>query len=187
MSQLLWSSSCSNFIGFRFVGLLFTGIMVTKTGPKVLEYNVRFGDPECQTLLPLLSADTDLAEIMVACTESALDTVSIKIEEKYAATVVAAAGGYPGSYPRGDTITLGDSSVLTLNQGDKASNRHHVAPSDNVIFHAGTTLSKDTLRTSGGRVIAATSTAATLEAAISEAYRLMSTIHFPNMHYRSKL
>jgi len=170
------------------VGLLFTGIMVTRAGPKVLEYNVRFGDPECQTLLPLFSTETDLAEIMLACTDSALDglSVSIKIDEKFAATVVAAAGGYPGPYPRGDTITLDRLPDILANQGNESSTRETVS-SDNIIFHAGTSLSEDSLTTSGGRVITATSTAATLEAAISAAYALMSTIHFPNMHYRTDI
>ncbi|KAL8696558.1 MAG: hypothetical protein Q9201_007601 [Fulgogasparrea decipioides] len=158
--------------------------MVTENGPKTLEYNVRFGDPESQTLLPLLSADTDLAEIMLACTESALDTVSIKVDDRFAATVVAAAGGYPGSCHRGDTITLDRFPDPTASQQDSSANRENVNSSDNIIFHAGTSFSADTLQTSGGRVIAATSTAATLEAAISNAYTLMSTIHFPNMHYR---
>lgn len=171
---------------FRFVGLLFTGIMVTSSGPKVLEYNVRFGDPECQTLLPLLSADTDLAEIMLACTESALDTVSIKIDDTFAATVVAAAGGYPGPYQRGDIINFDRLPNRTTSQQDSSANQESLDSLDNIIFHAGTTLSADTLQTSGGRVIAATSSAATLKAAISNAYTLMSTIHFPHMHYRSK-
>lgn len=173
--------------GFRFLGLLFTGIMVTKAGPKVLEYNVRFGDPECQTLLPLLSAETDLAEIMLACTDSALDTVSINIDKKFAATVVAAAGGYPGPYPCGDTITLDRFPDSLENQENKSLTHEPVASSDNIIFHAGSSFSNHSLKTSGGRVIAATSTAATLEAAISAAYVLMSTIHFPNMHYRTDI
>ncbi|KAL8667955.1 MAG: hypothetical protein Q9202_000421 [Teloschistes flavicans] len=157
---------------FRFVGLLFTGIMVTSSGPKVLEYNVRFGDPECQTLLPLLSADTDLAEIILACTESALDTVSIKIDDTFAATVVAAAGGYPGPYQRGDIINF-DRLNRTTSQEDSSANQESLGSLDNIIFHAGTSLSADTLQTSGGRVIAATSTAATLKAAISNAYTLI--------------
>ena len=86
---------------FPFVGTLFTGLMITKNGPKTLEYNVRFGDPETQTLLPLLSHDTDLAEIMIACTEHWLDSVSICCENKFSATVVVAAGGYPGIYTKG--------------------------------------------------------------------------------------
>jgi phosphoribosylamine--glycine ligase/phosphoribosylformylglycinamidine cyclo-ligase len=143
--------------------------MITKDGPKVLEYNVRFGDPETQTLLPLMSADTDLAEIMVACTDHYLDAISIKTERKFSATVVAAAGGYPGPYARGDIITL------------------KPPPSDIMIFHAGTALASQDLTTSGGRVIAATSTAATLDAAVMLAYTGISTIHFPNMHHRTDI
>ncbi|KAL8688389.1 MAG: hypothetical protein Q9218_005689 [Villophora microphyllina] len=170
--------------GMRKERLLFTGIMVTTNGPKTIEYNVRFGDPECQTLLPLLSADTDLAEIMLACTESALDTVSIKIDDKFAATVVAAAGGYPGSYHRGDALMIDSVPEHMASQQDSSANRKNGDSSDNVIFHAGTSHLAGTLQTSGGRVIAATSTAASLESAISNAYNLMSSIHFPNMHYR---
>ena len=180
---------------FPFVGLLFTGLMITKAGPKTLEYNVRFGDPETQTLLPLM--DGDLADVMVACTDGYLDSVTLGHYPLYSATVVAAAGGYPGPYNRGDTITLGP------------------PPADTHIFHAGTkaptprkeqldsqpslqplhthgdhshgfrdTSSPQTLTTSGGRVIAATSTGKTLEAAISQAYEGISSISFPNMHFR---
>ena len=84
--------------GFPFVGILFTGLMMTKNGPKVLEYNVRGGDPETQTLLPLLSKDTDLAQIMVACADHWLDGVSLKIDPNFSTTVIAVAGGYPNAY-----------------------------------------------------------------------------------------
>ncbi|MCJ1351163.1 MAG: hypothetical protein MMC33_001145 [Icmadophila ericetorum] len=152
-----------------FVGLLFTGLMITKSGPKTLEYNVRFGDPETQTLLPLLSSDTDLAEIMVACTEHWLDAVQIKVDPKFSATVVASAGGYPGPYIRGGEIQI-----------------EKLDPS-NLIFHAGTLLSSGVLRTSGGRVIASTSTGVTLEAAINNAYKGVSSIKFRDMHYRKDI
>ncbi|KAJ5902501.1 Bifunctional purine biosynthetic protein ADE1 [Penicillium taxi] len=155
--------------GFPFVGILFTGLMITKNGPKVLEYNVRGGDPETQTLLPLLSEDTDLAQIMVACTEHWLDGVSIKIEPKFSTTVVAVAGGYPGSYGKGKPITLDP------------------APAGTVIFHAGTTLSGNELQTSGGRVIAATATASTLEEAVSKSYEGIATIHFDGMFFRKDI
>ena len=148
--------------------------MVTKNGPKTLEYNVRFGDPETQTLLPLLSADTDLAEIMLGCTDRWLNSVRINVEPKFSTTVVAAAGGYPGDYVRGETLTF-DSSP----EGS-------VSP-DRIVFHAGTTLSGSTVKTAGGRVIAATSIAATLEGAIADAYTLMSSIHFKDMHYRTDI
>ena len=148
--------------------------MVTKNGPKVLEYNVRFGDPETQTLLPLLSADTDLAEIMLGCTDRWLKSVRIDIDPKFSTTVVAAAGGYPGSYDRGETL-----SIEMPPESSNSPNR--------IIFHAGTKLSGDTLKTAGGRVIAATSTSTTLEDAIADAYTLMSTIHFKDMHYRTDI
>lgn len=143
--------------------------MITKDGPKTLEYNVRFGDPETQTLLPLLSNETDLAEVMIACTEGWLDGVSITTNSGFSACVVAAAGGYPNAYKRGHVITCQN------------------IPSETLIFHAGTTLESDVLTSTGGRVIAATSTAATLETAISQAYSTMSSIHFPEMHYRTDI
>lgn len=86
------------------IGCLFTGLMMTKNGPKVLEYNVRFGDPETQSLLPLM--DSDLAELMLACTDSKLASFDLKVGEKSAATVVVAAGGYPGSYAKGTEMKL---------------------------------------------------------------------------------
>ena len=134
-----------------FVGTLFTGIIVTKDGPKVLEYNVRFGDPETQTLLPLL--ETDLAEIMVACCEKWLDAVSIKVDpKKSSATVVVAANGYPSSYAKGAAITV------------------KTPPEDTNIFHAGTTLRDGQLQTNGGRVIASQAVAEGLQEAVKRAY-----------------
>ncbi|KAF2866487.1 phosphoribosylglycinamide synthetase [Massariosphaeria phaeospora] len=153
--------------GFSFTGVLFTGLMMTESGPKVLEYNVRFGDPETQSLLSLL--DSDLAEIMVACTKGKLSEVEVKISGKSAATVVVAAGGYPGSYAKGTAITLDP------------------VPQDVVIFHAGTSFTENTLKTSGGRVIASTATAATLEDAVLKAYRGVDCIHFDGMQYRTDI
>lgn len=143
--------------------------MMTKSGPKVLEYNVRGGDPETQTLLPLLSKDTDLAEIMVACTEHWLDGVSVSIEPNFSTTVIAVAEGYPGSYEKGRPITL------------------DAVPEDTIIFHAGTSLVDNVLQTSGGRVIAATSVASSLEEAVRRSYVGISTIHFQGMHYRKDI
>ena len=182
-----------------FVGLLFTGFMLTKNGPKVLEYNVRFGDPETQTLLPLM--DADLAEVMVACTEGWLDAVNIRAYPKFAATVVAAAGGYPGPYVQGDTITLEDPpddtfifhagtkepTVLAGHNDEQPAMRAALQPLSTHAAHSHApraTRPSESLTTSGGRVIAATSTACTLEAAISLAYKGISTIHFKNMHFR---
>jgi phosphoribosylamine--glycine ligase / phosphoribosylformylglycinamidine cyclo-ligase len=80
--------------------------MLTPDGPKVLEYNVRFGDPETQTLIPLLSDETDLARVILACVERRLDSVELKIKPEHSVTVVAAAGGYPRTYAKGYFITL---------------------------------------------------------------------------------
>ncbi|PSS18705.1 hypothetical protein M430DRAFT_242916 [Amorphotheca resinae ATCC 22711] len=154
---------------FPFVGTLFTGLMITKNGPKCLEYNVRFGDPETQTLLPLISKDTDLAEIMIACTEGWLDSVSVKIDAKSSATVVVAAGGYPGSYAKGTPMKV-DSP-----------------PADTNIFHAGTVIKDGQLQTSGGRVIAAQATAENLEEAVKKAYAGVEFIKFDKMFYRKDI
>ncbi|KAL1889787.1 Bifunctional purine biosynthetic protein ADE1 [Sporothrix stenoceras] len=158
-----------------FRGLLFTGLMIAPDGtPRTLEYNVRFGDPETQTVLPLLSADTDLAEIMLACTRGCLDAVDIKIENKFSATVVVASGGYPGSYAKGTPMQV----------------QEPVVGSGITIFHAGTKRDTATgaLQTSGGRVIAANATADTLEAAVAKAYAEgIPRIQFDNMHYRKDI
>ncbi|KAH0566410.1 hypothetical protein GP486_000193 [Trichoglossum hirsutum] len=175
---------------FPFVGMLFTGLMMTASGPKVLEYNVRFGDPETQTLLPLLSAETDLAEIMVACTEHWLDAVNIKIEPKFSATVVVAAGGYPGPYARGVEMKLdntGEGKDKWIPYLTVTSNQLTLLLSDTRLFHAGTTMDNDILRTSGGRVIAASATANTLELAVSNAYKGVNSVHFEGMHYRKDI
>ncbi|KAK3063351.1 Bifunctional purine biosynthetic protein ade1 [Coniosporium uncinatum] len=153
--------------GFPMVGCLFTGFMITKTGPKVLEYNVRFGDPETQSCLPLL--ESDLAEIMWACAEGQLGSVGLRISEKSAATVVVAAGGYPGSYKK--TIEMQISPV----------------PEDVVLFHAGTAVKDGKLRTSGGRVIASTASAGTLKEAVNKAYQGVDAIQFEGMQYRKDI
>ena len=155
--------------GMPFVGILFTGLMITKSGPKVLEYNVRGGDPETQTLLSLLSDDTDLATIMIACTEHWLDGVSLKVQPKFSATVVACAEGYPGSYKKNRPIKV------------------EKVPAQVQIFHAGTSLSEKQTVTTGGRVIAATASAETLEAAVATAYKGMNSIHFDGMHFRKDI
>lgn len=161
---------CMRREGTPFVGVLFTGLMITKSGPKVIEYNVRFGDPEIQTLLPLLSKDTDLARIMVACTEQWLDGVELKIDPGFSATVVASAEGYPGSYAKHRPI------------------KFDPIPKDTYIFHAGTAPdNKKQIVTTGGRVIAATATASTLEEAVSKAYQGIKTIHFEGIHYRTDI
>ncbi|KAH7390536.1 phosphoribosylamine-glycine ligase [Pyrenochaeta sp. MPI-SDFR-AT-0127] len=153
--------------GMPFKGVLFTGLMMTKAGAKVLEYNVRFGDPETQSLLALM--ESDLAEVMVACAEGRLKDVDVKVSDRSAATVVVAAGGYPGSYKKGTLMKLDN------------------VPEDVVLFHAGTSFADNTLKTSGGRVIASTATASTLEEAVAKAYKGVECIHFEGMQYRKDI
>ncbi|KAG8630879.1 hypothetical protein KVT40_000019 [Elsinoe batatas] len=153
--------------GFPFIGCLFTGFMMTKKGPKVLEYNVRFGDPEAQSLLPLL--ESDLAQILLACTTESLDQIDLKISQSSAATVILASGGYPGSYDKGVEMHVKD------------------APRDVTFFHAGTTLSGSTLKTSGGRVIASTGVASNLGDAIAKAYEGVEYIDFKGKTYRKDI
>lgn len=86
--------------------MLFTGLILTASGLRVLEYNARFGDPETQSVVPLLSEETDLAEVMLACTEERLDQVNITISPMFACNVIIAAGGYPGPYAQGALVEL---------------------------------------------------------------------------------
>jgi phosphoribosylamine--glycine ligase/phosphoribosylformylglycinamidine cyclo-ligase len=154
--------------GFPFVGCLFTGLMITPNGPKTLEYNVRFGDPETQTLLPLLK--DDLADIMVACTTGLLRYVPVTAAPEFSATVVVAAGGYPEAYAKGTPMRV-ESPPAGIN-----------------IFHAGTKTSSDgSLVTSGGRVIAATATAESLKFAVAKAYDGVKLIQFDKMYYRKDI
>jgi phosphoribosylamine--glycine ligase len=153
--------------GFEFKGVLFTGLMMTPQGPKVLEYNVRFGDPETQSLLALMQSD--LAEVMLACADGTLSSTDLKVSSKSAATVVVAAGGYPGSYAKGTEMKL------------------DTTPEDVVLFHAGTSFSDNVLKTSGGRVIASTATAPTLEEAVAKAYKGVECIHFDGMQFRKDI
>ncbi|ORY98221.1 phosphoribosylglycinamide synthetase [Syncephalastrum racemosum] len=156
--------------GFPFVGMLFTGLMLTASGPKVLEYNVRFGDPETQVVLPLLGDDTDLAEVMQACAEGRLDAVTVTLKQAYGATVVIASPGYPGSYPKGKEITIGE------------------LPKDVTVFHAGTAVKDGKLVTAGGRVLAVSAIASTLREAVDKAYAGVKCIQFEGgMEYRTDI
>ncbi|GAA6039098.1 hypothetical protein JCM8097_005323 [Rhodosporidiobolus ruineniae] len=156
--------------GIPFVGMLFTGIMLTAAGPKVLEYNVRFGDPETQSLLALLTADTDLAELMLASVEGRLDCVKFEMKKEAAVTVVLAAKGYPGSYPKGDEITIGE------------------LPENVYVFHAGTKATPEgKIVTAGGRVLAVTATAPTLKEAQALAYKGVDCVHFEGKTFRKDI
>ncbi|KAI0034139.1 phosphoribosylglycinamide synthetase [Vararia minispora EC-137] len=152
--------------GFPFVGLLFTGFMITESGPKVLEYNVRFGDPETEALMLLLDDQADLAAIMLACVEHRLDSVSISVKPGFAVSVVLASAGYPGNYAKGKVITVG------------------AVPSNVVVFHAGTSASENVVKTAGGRVIAVSAHAATLEEALKDAYAGVDAVNFEGKTFR---
>lgn len=152
--------------GYPFVGLLFTGFMLTDSGPKVLEYNVRFGDPETEALMLLLSEDTDLAAVILACVEHRLDAVALTFRPGFAVSVVLASSGYPGSFEKGKAITAGE------------------VPSDVVVFHAGTAKVGDTVQTSGGRVIAVSAYAPSLQGALDRAYEGVALVNFDGKVYR---
>lgn len=156
--------------GFPMCGVLFTGIMLTPQGPKVLEYNCRFGDPETQTVLPLLSADTDLAQVMLAAAEHRLDSTKLEVQsDMYATTVVLAAGGYPEKYDKGDEITI------------------DAVPKDSFIFQAGTACNGAKLVTAGGRVLAATAIAPSLRQAVDAAYQAVERVKFRNQYNRKDI
>jgi len=170
--------------GFPFVGCLFTGFMITKDGPRVLEYNVRFGDPETQSLLSLLTSD--LADMMLACCDGKLSDVPVTVSAGSAATVVVAAGGYPDSYKKGISMTL-DPVPSGKQQRQICPPNHTYGFIDAVLFHAGTTFEDGVLKTSGGRVIAATAVADTLKGAIEKAYHGVNCIHFEGMQFRKDI
>ena len=153
--------------GHPFQGVLYAGLMLTADGPKVLEFNVRFGDPETQVLLPRL--ESDLLEVFWSIAQGELDLTEAKWVDDATVCVVLAASGYPGSYEKGIPI-----------QGvEKAGGEHHT-----VVFHAGTALQDDVLVSSGGRVLGVTSTAPTLQQAIGRAYRGAEKIEFSGKYYR---
>lgn len=158
--------------GRPFQGCLFFGLMLTPKGPKVIEYNCRFGDPETQVVLPRLK--TDLIDIICAVREKRLGELTIEWDDQPCACVVMASGGYPGSYPKGLPIT-----GLSEN-GQPAG--------EACVFHAGTKrLDDGTLVTNGGRVLGVTARGATLDDALKNAYAAVDTIHFDNAHYRKDI
>lgn len=153
--------------GTPFTGCLFTGLMLTADGPKVLEYNVRFGDPEAQVVLPLL--ENDLLAVMQACVEGRLHEVELKFRPGAAVNVVLASGGYPGPYQKGLPI-----------RGLEEADRVGVT-----VFHAGTWVDDDGLIiTNGGRVLGVMAQAPTLEEALDQAYAGVDAIGFEGKTYR---
>ena len=153
--------------GRPFQGVLYFGLMLTAEGPKVVEYNARFGDPECQALLMRL--DTDLMDIFEACVKGTLDQVDIRWKREAACCLVLASGGYPLSYEKGKVIEGLDQVA------------------DAEVFHAGTAEKDGRIVTNGGRVLGVTALGEDLESAIRNAYQAAQPIHFDQMHFRTDI
>ncbi|KAI0778429.1 aminoimidazole ribonucleotide synthetase [Trametes elegans] len=156
--------------GFPFVGMLFTGLMITEGGPKVLEYNVRFGDPETEALVLLLDPETDLASILLACAERRLDAVEVKTRPGFGVSVVLASQGYPGSYAKGKEITIGQMPSGELPQllGRSTVGGYLMA----------------TNRYLRGRVLVVSAYAPTLQGALDAAYAGVENISFEGKVFR---
>jgi phosphoribosylamine--glycine ligase len=155
-----------NTEGRTFKGCLYFGLMLTPNGPKVIEYNCRFGDPETQVVLPLM--ESDLLTVMQACTNGTLAETEVKFADKHACCVILASGGYPESYPKGFEITM-------------------TAEAAAHTYVAGAKLENGKLLTSGGRVTGTTAVADSLEKAVKEAYRLSDGVQFEGAYRRSDI
>ncbi len=152
--------------GCPFKGCLYFGLMLTPKGPKVIEYNCRFGDPETQVVLPLL--ESDLLTVMLAVENETLAETEVKFADKHACCVITASAGYPGSYAKGKKLTM-------------------TAEAAAHTYVAGAKLENGKLLTSGGRVTGTTAIANTLEEAVKEAYRLADGVQFENSYRRSDI
>ncbi len=151
--------------GRPFHGVIYFGLMLTPEGPKVVEYNARFGDPECQAVLSLL--DGDLMDIFTACREGTLDKVDYQWKNQAACCLVLASGGYPADYKKGYPI-------FGLEEAGKSA----------VVFHAGTAEKDGRIVTNGGRVLGVIALGGTLDEAIANAYAAAKPISFTDMHFR---
>jgi phosphoribosylamine---glycine ligase len=156
--------------GIEYRGVLYAGLMLTTNGPKVIEFNCRFGDPETQPLMMRLQSD--LLEVLLAVAEGRLDRVELRWDKRPALAVVAASQGYPGSYPTGLPIT---------GVTDAESMR------DVKVFHSGTAEQDGQLVTAGGRVLSVTALGDTVADAQKRAYQAIGKIHFDGMHYRKDI
>jgi len=156
--------------GWDFRGIIYFGLMLTKKGPKVLEFNVRLGDPEAEVIMPLI--ESDVFELFKAVAEGNLSNVSLQLKPGFACTVVMASGGYPGSFETGLPITGLDAAAKT----------------DRVfVFHAGTKEKDGAFSTSGGRVLSVTGLGKTLDAAVVRAYQGVKRISFSKAHFRNDI
>jgi phosphoribosylamine--glycine ligase len=155
-----------NAEGRTFKGCLYFGLMITPIGPKVIEYNCRFGDPETQVVLPLL--ESDLLEVMMACTNGTLDSTEVKFSSGSACCVIMASGGYPKSYKSGFEITVEDEMTAD-------------------IYFAGAKDVDGKLVTAGGRVLGVTAIEKDLASAINTAYENVKKVNFEGAHYRKDI
>jgi phosphoribosylamine--glycine ligase len=153
--------------GIEYKGILYAGLMLTTNGPRVLEFNCRFGDPETQPLMMRLK--TDLLDVMLAVVDGTLDQITLEWDKRPAMCVVASSKGYPGKNRVGDVIT-------GIDEADRMP--------DVKVFHSGTAQKDGQLVTSGGRVLAVTALGDTLKDAQARCYEAMAKIHFDGMHYR---
>ncbi len=170
-SVLVPTVHAMNNCGKRFKGVLYAGLMITKSGPKVLEYNVRFGDPETQPIMMRL--DTDILDLLEAVCDGKLKDMDIEWKDEAAVCVVMASGGYPGKYKKDIEITgLGNVSEAA----DKA-----------VVFHAGTKEKSNKVVTAGGRVLGVTALGTDIPQAIENAYAAVKKIHFDGAHFRNDI
>ena len=153
--------------GVKFRGVIYAGLMITAKGARVMEFNVRFGDPESQP--QLIRLKSDLVPVLLATIEGRLEEVELVWDERPAVCVVMASGGYPGSYEKGKVIT-GLDEVAGME--------------DVVVFHAGTALKGNKTITNGGRVLGVTALGASIEMAIKRVYEAVEKIHFDGAHFR---
>ncbi len=156
--------------GAPFRGLLYAGLMIDENGPRLIEYNVRFGDPEAQCVLPLIEGD--FAAALRACADGTLKADALRMSDRAAATVVLAAEGYPVAYEKGSVIQGVDGAA---------------AMDDVLVFHAGTSSVDDTLIAAGGRVLGVTGLDATAEGAVARAYGAADAIDWPGGFYRKDI
>ena len=160
--------------GIEYKGILYAGVMLTKDGPKTLEFNVRFGDPETEAILPRLKSD--LVEAMLATANGKLDKIirsgGLSWDDRACVCVVCAAGGYPGDYEKGKEIFGLDKAALMK---------------DSVVFHAGTKKSGDKILTNGGRVLGVTGLGNSIKEAILHTYQAVEKINFEGMHFRKDI
>ena len=171
MDTIVYPTICAmKAAGREFKGVLYVGLMITQTGPKVVEFNARFGDPETQVILPRLTSD--LVPLLNACVDGNLNLCTAEWTSEAAVCTIMASGGYPGDYETGKVIHgVDDADALN----------------DVVVFHAGTKLISDKIVTDGGRVLGVTAIGTDIESSINLAYQGVSKISFEQAHYRSDI